>query len=127
MTFLQALEEEKDDEEETAEFIPIDSVDMQGEEEVGSETEQASPVVSTVSPKRTALQKKTSITPVLSKNQPVLYFCVYFHLMWWRWLESKPLPLFRYLNETFRFVFSEKKTEMTAAVVETEGQASYYF
>lgn len=73
---LQALQEERDGEEETAEYIPIDSVDLTGEEEEsGPEDQPSSPIVS---PKRTGQAKKTSITPVLSKNNLlpiVLFFC----------------------------------------------------
>ena len=74
--FVQALEEEKDGEEELAEFIPIDSADMTGEEEEEfeeSDAEPLSPVISTISPKKTT-QKKTSITPVLSKMNIAFHF-----------------------------------------------------
>lgn len=68
--FLQALEQEEDVDEETAEFIPIDSVDLTGdEEEDEAEEEISSPLTS---PKRNSVgqkqAKKTSITPVLSKE-----------------------------------------------------------
>ena len=75
----QALEEEQDGEEETAEFIPIDSIDeAEEEEESDSEEQPSSPVYS---PKKTSQKptKKTSITPVLSKNNLVVkaFLCHY--------------------------------------------------
>lgn len=69
--FLQALEQEEDVDEETAEFIPIDSVDLTGEESEEEETEVEEQLSSPLSsPKSTGLKqaKKTSITPVLSKD-----------------------------------------------------------
>lgn len=64
------MEQEEDVDEETAEFIPIDSVDLTGdEEEDEAEEELSSPLTS---PKRNSMgqkqAKKTSITPVLSKE-----------------------------------------------------------
>ena len=78
---MQALEEDNDGEEEPAEFIPIDSVDLTGEEEEEeSDIEPLSPVISTISPKKTG-QKKTSITPVLSKINLLFYFFLYVRLL----------------------------------------------
>ena len=72
---MQALQEERDGEEETEEYIPIDSVDMTGEEEEesGPEEEPSSPIIS---PKRAGQTKKTSITPVFSEINllPILLF-----------------------------------------------------
>lgn len=65
------MEQEEDVDEETAEFIPIDSVDLTGDEEEdeAAEEELSSPLTS---PKRNSVgqkqAKKTSITPVLSKE-----------------------------------------------------------
>lgn len=76
--FLQALEKEEDADEETAEFIPIDSADLSGDEEEDETDETSSPLTS---PKRNSVgqkqAKKTSITPVLSK-QTCLSFTVIF-------------------------------------------------
>ena len=83
----QALEEEQDGEEETAEFIPIDSVDLDGEEEE-NDIEEQQPSSPIVSPKGTGQKpaKKTSITPVLSKiNLIWKLFCVI------SWFGSLPL------------------------------------
>jgi len=76
--FPQALEQEEDLDEETAEFIPIDSVDVTGDEDedVTGDEEQllSSPFTS---PKRESgsqkQAKKTSITPVLSKIRLLSY------------------------------------------------------
>lgn len=68
----QALEDEQDGEEETAEFIPIDSIDVaEEEEESDSEERPSSPVNS---PKKTGQKPttKTSITPVLSKSKLIV-------------------------------------------------------
>ena len=66
------MEQEEDVDEETAEFIPIDSIDVTGDEDedVTGDEEQllSSPFTS---PKRESgsqkQEKKTSITPILSK------------------------------------------------------------
>lgn len=61
------MEVEKDYEEETSDFIPIDSVDLTGEDDEDDSEEQpsASPIAS---PQRQKQPKKTSITPDLSKH-----------------------------------------------------------
>lgn len=61
------MEVEKDYEEETSDFIPIDSVDLTGEDDEDDLEEQpsASPIAS---PQRQKQPKKTSITPDLSKH-----------------------------------------------------------
>jgi len=73
--FPQALEQEEDVDEETAEFIPIDSIDLTGdEEEDAADQEDEEQLLSSplTSPKRSESvaqkqAKKTSITPILSK------------------------------------------------------------
>ena len=72
------MEQEEDVDEETAEFIPIDSIDVTGDEDedVTGDEEQllSSPFTS---PKRESgsqkQEKKTSITPILSKLRLLLY------------------------------------------------------
>lgn len=72
------MEQEEDVDEETAEFIPIDSIDITGDEDedVTGDEEQllSSPFTS---PKRESgsqkQEKKTSITPILSKLKFIPY------------------------------------------------------
>ena len=70
--------EEEDVDEETAEFIPIDSIDVTGDEDedvIGDEEQLLSSPFT--SPKRESgsqkQEKKTSITPVLSKLRLLSY------------------------------------------------------
>lgn len=73
--FPQALDQEEDVDEETAEFIPIDSIELTGdEEEDAADQEDEEQLLSSplTSPKRSESvaqkqAKKTSITPILSK------------------------------------------------------------
>lgn len=66
------MEEEKDNDDETSEFIPIDSVDLTGEEDEDEVEEQPSSPFS--SPQRQKQAKKTSITPDLSKHRSYQLF-----------------------------------------------------
>lgn len=69
------MEQEEDVDEETAEFIPIDSIELTGdEEEDAADQEDEEQLLSSplTSPKRSESvaqkqAKKTSITPILSK------------------------------------------------------------
>lgn len=76
--FPQALEQEEDADEETAEFIPIDSVDLTGDEDEDTAEEEQLLLSPLTSPKRDSSMaqkqaKKTSITPVLSKKTLLSY------------------------------------------------------
>ena len=71
------MEQEEDVDEETAEFIPIDSIDVTGDEDedVTGDEEQllSSPFTSPKRESGSQKQEKTSITPILSKLRLLLY------------------------------------------------------
>lgn len=76
--FPQALEQEEDVDEETAEFIPIDSIDVTGDEDEDVTGDEEQLLLSPfTSPKRESgsqkQAKKTSITPILSKLRFLSY------------------------------------------------------
>lgn len=71
------MEQEEDLDEETAEFIPIDSLDVTGDEDEDVTGDEEQTVLSSpfASPKSGSQKqaKKTSITPILSKLRLLSY------------------------------------------------------